>query len=251
MISIYKNILGNLPFVIILLLLPVMGFTKEVRRPVTKPVNPSAPGAPHAPSNLTAQLFIILTTMQARLGWIDNSTDEDGFIIERRMDAGIWQGLDEVHSNVTTYSDLLLVPGHTFCYRVYAYSSTGGGISGNSNDACVTTPEILPNTPTNLVAQKMSPTQNHISWQDNSNNEAGFGIEYHPSSTVWSLLTTVQTNITSFYHYDLNPNETYCYRVYAYNTVGQSNYSNESCTGFFSIPSGIRNQYWMKLETNP
>ena len=67
--------------------------------------------------------------------WIDNSSNEAGFTIERR--AGTSQTYDQiatVAANITSYSDLGLIDGDTYCYRVFAFN--GAGRSPYSNEAC-------------------------------------------------------------------------------------------------------------------
>jgi hypothetical protein len=87
-----------------------------------------------------------------------------------------------------------------------------------------------PNAPSNLVATVASATQISLSWTDNSNNEDGFRIERktEPSGT-WSEIATVSANVTTYQNSGLTTGTTYCYRVRAYNSYGNSSYSNEAC----------------------
>jgi len=89
----------------------------------------------------------------------------------------------------------------------------------------------LPIGPTNLTAIKASPTQIDLSWSDNSDpafNEDGFRIErkmgasgsYHQIDTVGQDGTT--------YSDVLSEEGRYYYRVRAYNSMGNSSYSNEA-----------------------
>jgi hypothetical protein len=67
--------------------------------------------------------------------WMDNSSDEDGFKIERRT--GTTQTYTEiaiVGANVTSYNDSGLVDGETYCYRVLAFNAAGS--SPYSDEAC-------------------------------------------------------------------------------------------------------------------
>jgi hypothetical protein len=66
---------------------------------------------------------------------MDNSSDEDGFKIERRT--GTTQTYTEiaiVGANVTSYNDSGLVDGETYCYRVLAFNAAGS--SPYSDEAC-------------------------------------------------------------------------------------------------------------------
>jgi hypothetical protein len=67
--------------------------------------------------------------------WMDNSSNEDGFKIERRT--GTTQTYTQiaiVGANVTSYNDSGLVDGDTYCYRVLAFNAAGS--SPYSNEAC-------------------------------------------------------------------------------------------------------------------
>ena len=67
--------------------------------------------------------------------WMDNSSNEDGFKIERRT--GTTQTYTQIAiagANVTSYNDSGLVDGDTYCYRVLAFNAAGS--SPYSNEAC-------------------------------------------------------------------------------------------------------------------
>ncbi|MEQ8474136.1 MAG: PKD domain-containing protein [Marinoscillum sp.] len=66
------------------------------------------------------------------LEWQDNSI-EKRFVIQRRDGAGSWQTLDEVGSNVTSYTDAYcLDPFIEYDYRVRAYDLNNSPLSGNN-----------------------------------------------------------------------------------------------------------------------
>jgi hypothetical protein len=95
-----------------------------------------------APTNLTATA---ISDSQIDLEWDDNSSNEEGFIIERSDDGGgSWTQIhDTAAPNVTTYSDTGLDAGTTYWYRVYAYNTTDGTVSSYSNVASATTLNFL------------------------------------------------------------------------------------------------------------
>jgi hypothetical protein len=67
---------------------------------------------------------------QIDLTWQDNSNNEEGFYIERKLGAGgNYNVIDTVGANVTTYSDSGLSGNTTYYYRVYAYNGIGGSYS--------------------------------------------------------------------------------------------------------------------------
>jgi len=86
----------------------------------------------------------------------------------------------------------------------------------------------VPNAPSNLVGNPVSPTQINLSWQDNSNNETGFSIERCQGNNCsnFAQIATVGANVTTFPNTGLNNNTWYRYRVRAFNASGNSAYSN-------------------------
>ncbi len=92
----------------------------------------------------------------------------------------------------------------------------------------VTQPPVLkPAAPGSLSAASASSTQIDLTWSDNSSNESGFKIERSPNgSSDWMQITTVGANVTRHSNSGLSENTKYYYRVRAYNSHGNSGYSN-------------------------
>ncbi len=95
---------------------------------------PPDPALPLAPSNLKAAAP---AGGPIKLSWTDNSSNEDGFFIEKC--AGIAcppLPFTSVSAGITSYTDIDLFIGTSYTYRVYAHNSVGD--SGYSNLASVT-----------------------------------------------------------------------------------------------------------------
>ncbi|HEY4491896.1 MAG TPA: fibronectin type III domain-containing protein, partial [Acidobacteriota bacterium] len=180
-----------------------------------------ASNAPNAPANLNA---IAVSSQQIDLTWDDLSSNEEGFKIERSTDGAGFSQIATVAANTTSYSDSGLAAGSTYFYRVRAYNS--GGNSPYSNTDSAATPGNLPAAPSNLIASAVSKSQINLSWLDNSNNEQGFRIERSTNGNSFTLIATVGSGVTSFANTGLKANKTYYYRVRAYNSAGNSAYSN-------------------------
>jgi len=90
-----------------------------------------------SPSNLTARS---LSTNQVEIRWEDNSTNENGFRIERKTDTIPYSQIAETNPNTTVYTDEGLVPDTTYYYRVRAYNTSEN--SDYSNEAIITTPSL-------------------------------------------------------------------------------------------------------------
>ena len=185
--------------------------------------NPVTPTPPSSPSNLTA--FAVSST-QINLSWKDNSNDEDGFKIECVI--GNTSNFVEIASlpkNTTSYQDTGLSASTSYSYRIRAYNSAGN--SGYTDTTTMTTKADIPIKPSNLTATVISETQINLTWKDNSNNEDGFKIERAPGGTSnFSHIASLAANTTSYQNSGLSSATSYSYRILAYNSAGNSGYSN-------------------------
>ena len=99
-------------------------------------VNTTTLEALPAPTNLRATAYSWRLVL---LSWRDNSPDEIGFKIERRLGKwGLWQQIGTVRANDTTYADTGVSPETLYFYRVRAYKA--GGPSAYSSIVPATTP---------------------------------------------------------------------------------------------------------------
>lgn len=185
------------------------------------------PAAPADPSGLTATA---VSSSQINLAWADNATNEDGYKVERCQGSGCTNFVQVVQlgANTAGYSDKGLSAGTTYQYRVHAFNS--GGDSGYSNSAGATTQAAVsvPAAPSNLAATAVSTTQIKLNWADNAGNESGYKIERCKGSNckAFRQIKIVGANTTSFTNGGLARGSTYRYRVRAYNSAGNSPYSN-------------------------
>jgi hypothetical protein len=93
---------------------------------------------PAAPSNLSAGA---VSTSQINLNWVDNSTNETGFHIERSTGGNAFALLTDVGAGVISYSDSGLLKGTKYNYRVRSFNSSVSPAltSAYSNTASATT----------------------------------------------------------------------------------------------------------------
>jgi hypothetical protein len=107
-----------------------------------------------------------------------------------------------------------------------SFTSNGGDTTGRvtATGTCTS-----PAAPSGAAVTSVSATQISLSWHDNSGNETGFKIERKPcSSGTWSQSAAVAANATSYQNTGLAAATCYAYRVRAYNSCGDSAYSNEA-----------------------
>jgi hypothetical protein len=65
-----------------------------------------------------------------------------------------------------------------------------------------------------------------LTWQDNSNNEDGFDVERSTDGTNFNQIAQTAANVVTFDDTTVAPATQYFYRVRAFNTAGNSAYSN-------------------------
>jgi subtilisin family serine protease len=184
---------------------------------------------PTAPTDLTATA---VAHDRIDLRWMDQSTDEEGFHIERCVGAGCvdFIRVASVGAGVTAWSNTGLVASTTYRYTVRAFNTVGSSSSSAPAQAVTLSAAARPAAPTNLTSVPASGPRVDLQWQDNSDNEQGFRIERCAGSscTAFAQIATVAANVTS--HADSNGLTTtsYRYRVRAFNSGGNSAPSNIS-----------------------
>jgi tripartite motif-containing protein 71 len=92
------------------------------------------PVTPAAPSSLTATAA---SQSQINLSWVDNSTNETGFKIERCKGANCanFVQVGTVGSNTATFADAGLAKNTTYRYRARAYNGSGNSPYSNTGSA--------------------------------------------------------------------------------------------------------------------
>ena len=180
------------------------------------------PNPPAAPSSLTVTSASI---SQINLTWTDNSVNESGFRIERKIGAtGIYTVIAATNANAISYLDKGLSTASPYFYRVRAFNA--GGNSGYSNEVKGVT---LPRGPGGLSATTVSHAKLNLAWTDSSDNETGFKIERKITGGLYAEIAATMTNVKTFTDsVGLSGNTTFFYRVRAINNGGFSNYSNEA-----------------------
>ncbi len=113
------------------------------------------------------------------------------------------------------------------------------------------TPLAVPAAPATLTGTATSSSKINLSWVDNATTESGFYIERSTGAGAFTQVAAVGANATSYTDVGLTALTAYNYRVRAYNTTGNSAYTNtatatttatttgsSAISGLFTPPAG-------------
>jgi len=189
--------------------------TASLREVTSLPLTVTVNGTFQKPSAITATA-ISANTLE--LNWNDNSSCEEGFIIERDGGSG-FDSLTVVGSGITQYLDSDLDGSASYTYRVAGFIS-----SYISDWSTGSVSNLAPQSPTNLSASSISDTEIELSWADNCSFETGFKIE-RDAGSGFTELGTVSADVTEYTDTGLTVGQNYDYRVAAYTASNTSDYS--------------------------
>jgi len=180
---------------------------------------------PAAPGNLNAT---VLSDTKIELDWSDNvETDLSHYNIKRSMTQGgpYTQISTNLHSSA--YIDMDLSSQTSYYYVVTAVDSfMNESEVSNEADGITLEPPPPPDAPTNLaVGTVVSTAKIDLTWDDQS-DETGYIIE-RKTGGDFSVIAQLDSNIVAYSDGNLYPSITYTYRISAFNTGGNSDYSNE------------------------
>jgi titin len=175
---------------------------------------------PAAPTDLIAAG---VSSQRIHLSWTDQSSDEDGFQIERSLTGTDWSLLATVGAGQTGYADTGLGPMSSYSYRVRAYR--GEEVSAYAGPAPATTLP-LPAVPANLTATLTTSDRIDLAWTDNSADEHGFVVERSRDDGAWSEIAALEADTAAYADTDLVPGAKYSYRVYTRRGEDRSDWSN-------------------------
>ena len=154
-----------------------------------------------------------------------------GLIADLR-DGRMHQDLEMLLDNAGDPDGLLLTP---FASSATLYAFPSGQPVGSISASAFGDPApppcqpVVPAAPSNLEARQI-PEQIHLTWQDNSDDESGFRIEYKVFPGIypvlWRHLATVGPNRTSYQMDGASMGSTYHFRVAGISDQGTSLYSD-------------------------
>lgn len=94
--------------------------------------------------------FLLLATAcaasQIQVSWQDNSTAEDGFIVERSVDGVTFAEAGRAPANATIWKDNLPATGNVLYYQIRAYQQSGA--KSAASNVTTWTRDVAPTNPT-------------------------------------------------------------------------------------------------------
>ena len=88
-------------------------------------------------------------------------------------------------------------------------------------------PATAPAAPSNLAATAVSASQVNLTCTDNANNETGFVVQRSADGgKTWVTIATRPADTTAYTDTSVSTGTTYYYRVFAFNDLGDSDFSN-------------------------
>jgi len=101
---------------------------------------------------------------ELRLTWVNNSTDEEGFGIDRKTGlTGTYTTIASLGPAIMTYTDAGLLDDTEYCYRIYSFNSAT--TSSYSDEACgITLPALVANIISTNISQEAVLSGNSVLW---------------------------------------------------------------------------------------
>ena len=186
------------------------------------------------PTNLTISL---VENNKIQLTWVDNSTNETKFLIDRKRGEYNWFGsYGDVSANIVSFNDNISTTSDTiYSYSVRAfneeeysaYTDTVAWISENAK-------------PSNLEIIQIVQDSLKLTWQDNSIGEQYFRIDRKIDNLNWTEnYAKVDGNLTEFIDNNTALFDTCYYKIFAVSGISDSDYSENSFVPFLPAPSNL------------
>jgi len=150
----------------------------------------------------------------------DNSSEEDGHSVERKLDGGQYAEITFLPPNVEYLCDSGLVKNSKYWYRVRP--KQGAQYASYSEEVFAWTMND-PTAPTGLHVVDHTDTKIRIAWTG-AEGAAGYKIEKSLNGTDYTEIAKIDGSITEYLATGLSPGTEYWFRVRAYTIVGNSDY---------------------------
>lgn len=184
---------------------------------------------------------------EAKIAWTDRSKIEHGYRVKRRnVRTGEVTIVGELPSDARYHADAQVDIGETYQYWVVPYTEVGDGPC-HFDEIVTISPGKVPDPPQNVSVSTVgtSPTTVALTWKDASNTELGFRVERSENRESWFTIGTIAWNAGSKSLTDkgLSLGKIYYYRVFAYNSLGDSA-PGETYIRLPNVPADMTRTNW-------
>ena len=158
------------------------------------------------------------------VSWVDQSDNESGFKILRKVNMQSWQQVFVTDENIAQFNDMDVSDGNDYRYQIIAFNGVGENTPAASNLVELREIVTLPEKPSQLSSIVSSYTV-VLDWVDQADNEDSYIVERMSLSGQWLVLSNSVIG-EQFTDHAVEIGSSYSYRVKAQNSAGSSAYSN-------------------------
>lgn len=199
------------------------------------PSNVDCTAPPAAPANLAATS---IDAHSSDLAWEDRSLVEDGYEVQRSLGTGDWIVVVTLPANTSGYHDAGLASDTRYWYQVRALKDGGGSDFSNIDDAV--TVGSPPPAPASAAAYPNGSTAVSVGWESDAPTVEGFRVERSSNGGAdWATVATTPSYERGVLDWGLAAEQPVCYRVFAFNLLGDSPPSNSDCTTPPAAPDNL------------
>ncbi|MEK7612417.1 MAG: peptidoglycan-binding protein [Patescibacteria group bacterium] len=235
--------------------------------PSPPPPPPPPPGDPLSPP--TVSTFCSGSATEATVSWLENgSSGAQGFYVDIDTDGnwvnGFWYKFVPAGTLVAIVPQgfvptvitqpLVLVSGQSYSVRVLysaaqAYSEIVAFTPTQNCDTALLPPpvnSILSESPSNVTAYAISENEIRLFWKGGSEGQTGYKLEMSTNGTNFAQIRDLPPHYYFWNEKSLTANTKYYFRIRAYNSAGDSEYSNvidattKSAGGSFTFTRSLR-----------
>jgi WD40 repeat protein len=160
-----------------------------------------------------------------QLNWEDSCSFEDGFKIMRKLSSEqAWIVAGSVKNEQDYFIDTGLEYNTSYVYYIVGFTDHNESLQ---SDKYYT--KVILTPPSDLTAAPLSDHEIQLNWKDNSLYETGFKLERRNGITDnWLQIAELDANILTYRDTKLISEKEYAYRIKAFSTNHESDFSNQS-----------------------
>jgi chitodextrinase len=195
----------------------------------------TAPLAPQPPSGLEARAG---ENQRVELKWAAGAGPPvTEYRLERQAPGGQFTEIARAQPATLAFTDSGLAPETVYRYRVLAVN--GGGTSGYSNEALVTTLPPPPGAPQHLTALPLCVKAIRLDWAEFAADETELQVQRRTAGADFQTVATLAPNSNTYVDFAVNNQAVYTYRVRARGAGGVGAFSSEVAVTTATAPDAL------------